>query len=92
MSTTDVEKHIFLPQKIQREWHPNSGDLEAMEVLMLKPESVLDAFRSGEIIALSAVAAIALAASLFLTPHKFRQSRFEGHLRNPVRKRARKEG
>jgi len=57
--------HIFTAQNAENMQEANSGDLEDMEIVLVKPESLVDAFRSGEIMALSAMATIALATNPF---------------------------
>jgi len=44
---------------------PDSGDLEEMKIVLMKPQGLLDAVRSHEIVALSAMATIALATNPF---------------------------
>jgi len=46
---------------------------------------------NGEVVVLNAAAAISMTSNPFLSPHKIKQSGFEGHLRKPVKKKERKE-
>ena len=55
--------HIFVAENAKKMKAPDSGDLEEMEIVLLKPESLVDAFLSNEIVALSAITAIALATN-----------------------------
>jgi len=64
--------HIFTAQNAIPVSEPNSGDLEDIEIVLMKPEDVLRAFCNGEVVILSAAAAIAMATNPFLSPHKFR--------------------
>lgn len=57
--------HIYMAQNAQQVTAPNSGDLEEMELVWLEPEAALATIRSGDVVALSAIAAISLA---ILTP------------------------
>jgi len=53
--------HIFMANRAQRIAEPDSGDLEEMELVYMKPEEVIDMVQRGEIAALSTVAVIAMA-------------------------------
>jgi len=59
--------HIFCAKNAILVQTPNSGDLEEMEIVLLSPEGSIDAVRSGEVMALSAMAAIALATNPLFT-------------------------
>ena len=53
--------HIFRVQDATLVQPPDSGDLEDINILLMKPQEVIHAIRDGEIAALSAMAAILLA-------------------------------
>jgi len=53
--------HLFLARNAQRISDPASGDLEDTEILLMTPEEVLQAVRSGQVNVLGSVTAIALA-------------------------------
>jgi ADP-ribose pyrophosphatase len=53
--------HVFAAQKAQAVALPKSGDLEEMEILLLRPQELYEALRTGRVHSLSAAAAIALA-------------------------------
>jgi ADP-ribose pyrophosphatase len=53
--------YVFTAQKAHAVAAPNSGDLEEMEILLLRPEELYKAIREGHVGSLSAAAAIALA-------------------------------
>ncbi len=53
--------YIFTAQNAQKVAEPNSGDLEDMEVVLMPPEAVIAAVKTGEVVVLGALAAIALA-------------------------------
>lgn len=53
--------YIFTAQNAQKVAEPNSGDLEDMEVVLMTPEAVITAVKTGEVVVLGALAAIALA-------------------------------
>jgi len=55
--------HVFTAENAKKMKDPNSGDLEDMEIVLMKLESLAVAVRSGEIMSLSAMAAIALATN-----------------------------
>lgn len=55
--------HIFVAENAKKIKAPDSGDLEEMEIVLLKPEGLIDAVRSHEVVALSAMVAIALATN-----------------------------
>ena len=59
------EGHIFIAENARKVTEPNSGDLEEMEVVLLPPTEIYQAFQQGEIVVVGALAAIALA----LNPH-----------------------
>ncbi len=56
-----AKAHVFVAQRAQAVARPDSGDLEDMEILLLRPEELYEALRSGRVHSLSAAAAIALA-------------------------------
>lgn len=58
--------HIFTAENAMKAHEPNSGDLEDIEIILIQPEDVLRAFCNGEIVVLSAAAAIAMATNPFL--------------------------
>ena len=53
--------YLFTAQKARAVAAPKSGDLEDMEILLLRPEELYAAIREGQVRSLSAAAAIALA-------------------------------
>ena len=53
--------YVFIAKKARRAQNPNSGDLEAAEVEVVKMGKVQESIRDGEISSLSLVAAIGLA-------------------------------
>lgn len=53
--------HFFLATSARKVSEPDSGDLEAMEILLMTREEVIRALREGEVIALGAAAPLALA-------------------------------
>ena len=53
--------YVFIAKMARREQNPNSGDLEATEVEVVKIDKVQESIRAGEISSLSVVAAIGLA-------------------------------
>lgn len=55
--------HVFMARNAQRVAKPHSGDLEDMEIVLMKPEAILNAIREGEITLLGTVATIALATN-----------------------------
>jgi ADP-ribose pyrophosphatase len=52
---------LFLAQGAEQVTEPNSGDLEEIELLLLSPEEVFAAVRSGEMSVMGAVMAVAVA-------------------------------
>jgi len=64
--------NIFRVQNAVWVKEPNSGDLEAMEIVLMPPSEVLNAVYKNEVIVLSAAAAIALATNPFLDTDKHR--------------------
>jgi len=61
------QAHIFVAQRAQAVALPKSGDLEEMEILLLRPQELYEAVRTGQVHSLSAMAAIALATHPDLT-------------------------
>jgi len=55
--------HLFLARNAERVAAPNSGDLEEIEIVLMKPEEVVEAIHRGDIALLGTVAAIALATN-----------------------------
>jgi ADP-ribose pyrophosphatase len=53
--------YLFTAQNARAVTVPKSGDLEDMEILLLRPEELHAAIRDGQVRSLSAAAAIALA-------------------------------
>jgi ADP-ribose pyrophosphatase len=53
--------HIFIARNARKVTEPNSGDLEEMEVVLMKPKDIVDMIHRGEIHTLGTVAAIAIA-------------------------------
>ncbi|HOX58941.1 MAG TPA: NUDIX hydrolase [Candidatus Paceibacterota bacterium] len=53
--------YVFAARKARAVAAPKSGDLEEMEILLLRPEEIYAAIRAGQVKALSAAAAITLA-------------------------------
>jgi ADP-ribose pyrophosphatase len=53
--------YLFAAQKARAVAAPKSGDLEDMEILLMRPEELYAAVREGQVRSLSAAAAIALA-------------------------------
>ena len=62
--------HIFNAENAMKAHEPNSGDLEDMEIVLIQPEDVLRVFCNGEVVVLSAAAAIAMATNPFLNAKK----------------------
>lgn len=60
--------HIFAAKSAQQVTEPNSGDLEETEIILMPPEEIIEAVRRGEVAALGAVAAIALALNPVFNP------------------------
>jgi ADP-ribose pyrophosphatase len=54
--------HVFSAQNARAVAEPKSGDLEEMEILLLRPQELQQALQGGQIHAMSTVAAILLAA------------------------------
>ena len=61
--------HVFAAQKARAVAAPKSGDLEDMEILLLRPDELYAAIRQGQVRSLSAAAAIALATHSDLARH-----------------------
>lgn len=57
------EAHLFVAHNAQKVAEPNSGDLEEIEILLMKLEDIVNAVRTGEVALLGSAAAIALATS-----------------------------
>ena len=55
------QAHLFVARNAQQIAEPDSGDLETMEVILMRPAEILEAVRQGEVAGLGTVAAIALA-------------------------------
>ena len=55
--------HLFTAENAQRVAEPNSGDLEEMEIVLMRPEDIVQAMCKGDIAPLSSVATIALATN-----------------------------
>jgi ADP-ribose pyrophosphatase len=55
--------HVFTAGNARLVSPPQSGDLEEMEILLLSPEELHQAIHGGQVVALSAAAAILLATS-----------------------------
>jgi ADP-ribose diphosphatase len=53
--------HVFTAQNARAVAEPKSGDLEEMQILLLRPQELLQALEGGQVLALSSVAAILLA-------------------------------
>ncbi len=60
--------HMFLARNAQRITDPKTGDLEAMEILLMTRCEVAEAVRTGRIVVLSTVAAFAIATNPLLIP------------------------
>jgi ADP-ribose pyrophosphatase len=60
--------HMFLAEKARKVAEPVSGDLEEMEIVLMTEKEVIHAIRDGEMLALGAVAAVALAMIPELVP------------------------
>jgi ADP-ribose pyrophosphatase len=60
--------YIFAAKNAQQVAEPNSGDLEDTEIVMMQPEKIVEAVSRGEVAALGAVAAIALALNPVFNP------------------------
>ena len=56
--------HIFTAQDAQQVSEPDSGDLEEMETILMKPEEIVDAVQRGDVELIGTVATIALATNL----------------------------
>lgn len=52
--------YIFMAKDAHRVAEPKSGDLEEMEILLMKPSELQDALLQGKVVTLGSVAAIAL--------------------------------
>jgi ADP-ribose pyrophosphatase len=61
--------HVFTAQNARAVAEPKSGDLEEMEILLLRPQELQQALQSGQVLALSSVAAILLATQRGGQPH-----------------------
>jgi ADP-ribose pyrophosphatase len=59
--------YLFTAQKARSVAAPKSGDLEEMEIVLLRPEELYEAVLRGQVRSLSAAAAIALATHPGLT-------------------------
>ena len=55
--------HLFHAHAAYRVKEPNAGDLEEIEILLMTPEELLQAVRSGEVLSMSVAAAIAMATN-----------------------------
>lgn len=53
--------HLFVARDARRVTEPDSGDLEDMEIILMKLEDIVDAIRTGDVVLLGTVTAIALA-------------------------------
>jgi ADP-ribose pyrophosphatase len=53
--------HLFAARDVRRVAEPDAGDLESIEVVLMRPDEILDAVRSGDVVGLGTVAAIAMA-------------------------------
>ena len=53
--------HLFAARDAQQVAEPNDGDLETIEVVLMRHDEILEAIRRGEVVGLGTVAAIALA-------------------------------
>jgi ADP-ribose pyrophosphatase len=53
--------HLFIVRNARKVAEPNSGDLEDMEIVLMDASGLIEAVRTGEIVAISAVAAVAWA-------------------------------
>jgi ADP-ribose pyrophosphatase len=62
--------YLFTAQQARAVAAPKSGDLEEMEILLLRPEELYEAIRAGHMRSLSAAAAITLATHPHLIPDR----------------------
>jgi ADP-ribose pyrophosphatase len=62
--------HVFVAKNARLVAQPNSGDLEEIEIVLMKREEVAAAICNGEIVVLGAVAAIALALNSAFIPEQ----------------------
>ena len=58
--------HLFVARNAQQVADPDSGDLEDMEIILMKPEDVVNAICNGDVALLGTVAVIALATNPLL--------------------------
>ncbi len=62
------QAHYFTAKNAHNVTEPNSGDLEAMQILLMSPEEVLEALRTGGFRLLSSSMAVALVMNPLLAP------------------------
>ena len=60
--------HLFVVRNAQQVAEPDSGDLEDMEIVLMKGEEIVAAVRNGDVDLLGTVAAIALATNPLFLP------------------------
>ncbi len=59
--------HMFMARDAQLVAEPRSGDLEEIEVILMRPEDIVNSFRTGDVALLGTLATVALATNpLFL--------------------------
>lgn len=62
------EAHIMMAQGAHQVAEPNSGDLEQIEVILMKPDELVDRLKNGDVHLLSTAAAVALALNPVFGP------------------------
>ena len=55
--------HIFIARDAHQVAEPESGDLEEMEIILMKPKDIVDALKNGEVAMLGTAAVIAMATN-----------------------------
>jgi ADP-ribose pyrophosphatase len=64
--------HLFAAKSARRVTKPNPGDLEEIEILLMKPRELVNSVRQGKVVVLGAVAAIAMALNPMFTTQAIR--------------------
>jgi ADP-ribose pyrophosphatase len=55
--------HIFVVRDAHRVTEPNSGDLEEMQIILMRPSDLLESIRTGDVASLGTAATIAMATN-----------------------------
>jgi ADP-ribose pyrophosphatase len=55
--------HIFVARDAHRVTEPNSGDLEEMQIILMRPADLLESIRTGDVASLGTAATIAMATN-----------------------------